>query len=128
MRVLVTGGAGFIGGHLVDRLDADGVDQVIVLDNLNRGRVANLPVSPRVAFHQGDIRNPAVLSDAVRGCEIVFHLAAQSNVLGAVAEPNYSFTTNVVGTFEVLQAARREGVRRVVFSSSREVYGDPQQT
>ena len=127
MRIAVTGGAGFVGSQLVDRLAADGAHDTVVIDNLHRGRLEGLPLSSRVVFREVDIRNREALLQAIDGCEVVFHLAAQSNVLGAVAQLDYSFSTNVVGTFNVLTAAKSAGVRRVVFTSSREVYGDPQQ-
>jgi nucleoside-diphosphate-sugar epimerase len=75
---------------------------------------------------EADIRNFDALASAVRGCDVVFHLAAQSNVMGAVTDPDYSITTNVNGTFNVLRAAAEAKVPRVVFTSSREVYGDPE--
>ena len=126
-RILITGGAGFIGSHLVDRLALDPSNHLIVLDNLRRGRLANLePMTDRVEFIQGDICDRSVVERAVQGVDLVYHLAAQSNVLGAVTDIDYSFRANVVGTFEVLKAAAEAGVRRLVFSSSREVYGDPQ--
>jgi len=125
MRILVTGGAGFIGAHLVNSLASAHAGEIIVLDNLYRGYSRDsLPSS--VAFRQTDIRDPAAVADAVRGCEIVFHLAAQSNVMGAVADSRYAFSTNVAGTLTVLEAAAAAGVKRLVFTSSREVYGDPQ--
>jgi UDP-glucose 4-epimerase len=79
-----------------------------------------------VEFIQADICDRSVVERAVRGVDLVYHLAAQSNVLGAVADIDYSFRANVVGTFEVLRAAAAAGAKRLVFSSSREVYGDPQ--
>jgi UDP-glucose 4-epimerase len=127
MRVLVTGGAGFLGSHLVDALVAAG-DEPIVLDNLYRGRRANIEPHLRsgaVTFVEADIRDyPAVL-EASAGAEIVYHLAAQSNVIGAIADTDYSFSTNVAGTYNVLKAAAGSAVRRLVFASSREVYGEP---
>jgi UDP-glucose 4-epimerase len=127
-NILVTGGAGFIGSHLVDRLARDPSNQVIVLDSLRRGSVANLEQAmDRVRFVEGDVRDRAVVEEVTQGVEVVYHLAAQSNVLGAVADLDYSFSTNVAGTFEVLRAAAQAGVRRLVFTSSREVYGDPAQ-
>jgi UDP-glucose 4-epimerase len=124
MQILVTGGAGFIGGNLVNRLVSMGAGNVLVLDNLHRGFSRDsLPAT--VEFRKVDIRDPDALADALRGREIVFHLAAQSNVMGAVADANYSFNTNVVGTYNVLQSAAAAGVKRLVFPSSREVYGDP---
>jgi UDP-glucose 4-epimerase len=122
MRTLVTGGAGFLGSHLVDALAAG--DEVVVLDNLRRGSLANLR-SKDVMFIEGDIRDDAAVREAITGVEVVFHLAAQSNVIGAICDPDYSFTTNVVGTYNVLKAAAYAGVRRLVFASSREVYGEP---
>jgi len=125
-RILITGGAGFIGSHLVDRLALDPSNRLVVLDNLRRGRLANLePLADRVEFVQGDICDRSVVERAARGVDLVYHLAAQSNVLGAVTDIDYSFRANVVGTFEVLRAASEAGVPRLVFSSSREVYGDP---
>ncbi len=129
MKVLVTGGAGFLGSHLVDA-QVDRGDEVIVLDNLRRGRREHLRQhldGKGIAFREADVRDyPAVL-EAAAGADVVYHLAAQSNVMGAVTDVDYSFTTNVAGTFNVLKAARAAGVRRVVFSSSREVYGEPEQ-
>jgi UDP-glucose 4-epimerase len=120
----VTGGAGFIGAHLVNSLASAHAGDIIVLDNLYRGYSRDsLPSS--VAFRHTDIRDPAAVADAVRGCDIVFHLAAQSNVMGAVADSGYAFSTNVLGTYTVLEAAAAAGVKRLVFTSSREVYGDP---
>jgi UDP-glucose 4-epimerase len=127
-KVVVTGGAGFIGSHLVDRLLADAHSDVVVLDNLHRGRLTNLAkhtANPRLSVIQGDIRNADVVAETVRGADVVYHLAAQSTVMGAVEDLDYSFSTNVIGTFNVLRSAARESVRRVVFASSREVYGEP---
>jgi UDP-glucose 4-epimerase len=126
-RILVTGGAGFIGSHLVDFLVRENAGRIIVIDNLKRGRLANLAqVLHRIEFINGDIRDRELMDRASQGVDLVYHLAAQSNVLGAVHDLDYSFTVNVAGTIEVLRAAQRSGVRRVVFTSSREVYGDPQ--
>jgi UDP-glucose 4-epimerase len=130
-RILVTGGAGFIGHHLVRRLLEDPGNNpgniVTVVDNLHRGTEENLiPCRNRIVFRQQDIRDPGALVEAMRGCEVVFHLAAQSSVMGAVQDTAYSYSTNVQGTLEILRAARAAKVRRVVFSSSREVYGEPE--
>lgn len=134
MIVLVTGGAGFIGRHLVRRLlERPDVAEVRVLDNLFRACPAPgafpgdpLACDPRVRFLQGDIRDPETARKAVAGAQLVFHLAAQSNVLGSVTDLDYSFSTNVGGTVNLLEAARGAGsVRRFVFASSREVYGEP---
>lgn len=127
-RVVVTGGAGFIGSHLVDRLLAETRSEVIVFDNLHRGRLSNLAqhaASHRLSVIQGDVRDATAVEATVRDAHVVYHLAAQSTVMGALEDQDYSFTTNVVGTFNVLKAAARAGIRQVVFASSREVYGEP---
>lgn len=126
MNVLVTGGAGFLGRHLVSALLYEG-DHVIVLDNGHRGSreaLIDVPNRHRLRFIDGDIRERDQVAVAMHGAEVVYHLAAQSNVIGAVSNIEYSFTTNVVGTYNVLCVARDLGVQRVVFSSSREVYGE----
>jgi UDP-glucose 4-epimerase len=127
-RVVVTGGAGFIGSHLVDRLLAETQAEIVVFDNLHRGRLTNLAQhtsSPRLSIIQGDVRDAQFVAETLRNAEVVYHLAAQSTVMGAVEDLDYGFSTNVVGTFNVLKAAARWGVKRVVFTSSREVYGEP---
>ena len=127
MRVLVTGGAGFLGSHLVDEL-VDRGDDVIAFDNMRRGSPANIAghlASGAVRLVIGDVRNVEDVETAIEGAELVYHLAAQSNVMSAVADADYSFHTNVVGTYNILEAAKSCGVRRVIFSSSREVYGEP---
>ncbi len=107
-------------------LASDAAIQLIVLDNLYRGSRGTI-ASARgtVEFIEGDIRNRDRLRRAMEGVSIVIHLAAQSNVIGAVRDLDHSFSVNVQGTLEVLQAAREAGVRRFVFTSSREVYGEP---
>jgi UDP-glucose 4-epimerase len=124
----VTGGAGFIGSHLIDRLLTDSCPSVVVLDNLSRGRLSNLARwqgNPRLDILHGDVRDVSTVDELVRGADVVYHLAAQSTVMGGVKDMGYTFSTNVVGTFNVLSSAARWGVRRVVFASSREVYGEP---
>jgi UDP-glucose 4-epimerase len=125
-RVLVTGGAGFIGAHLVARL-VDLGHEVVVVDNLRRAsreKLAEHLRLGRVRFVEADIRNFGVLAEIARGCDTIYHLAAQSNVMGAEDDPEYGVTTNVLGTFNVLRVAEAS-LARVVFTSSREVYGDP---
>lgn len=126
-KVVVTGGAGFIGSHLVDRLVRDGVAEIVALDNFHRGRAAHLAqhaASAAVRLVEADIRDAGALAALCAGADTIYHLAAQSNVMGAVTDLSYSFGTNVAGTVNVLEAARAQGVRRVVFTSSREVYGE----
>jgi len=126
VNVLVTGGAGFIGSHLVRRLVKERAGSVAVLDNLHRGSAESLAdCLDEIRFVRGDVRNAAGLLEALHGIDLVYHLAAQSSVMGAEEHADYTFRTNVSGTFELLRAARTSGVRRVVFTSSREVYGDP---
>jgi UDP-glucose 4-epimerase len=134
MRVLITGGAGFIGSHLVDRLLASpratpSAYEIVVFDNLRRGNPAHLEPhlsAGRVRLIVGDIRDEAALRAACQGVEIIFHLAAQANVIGSEADRDYAFTTNVVGVYTLLKVAEAAGVRRILFSSSREVYGEPE--
>ncbi len=127
-KVAVTGGAGFIGSHLVDRLLAQTFADVVAFDNFSRGKRSNLEqhrFERRLRLIEGDVRDSASVEAALHGASIVYHLAGQSTVMGAVTDPEYTFTTNVVGTFNVLRVAARSGVRRVIFASSREVYGEP---
>ena len=132
-RILVTGGAGFIGRVLVAALVEDALlpveMPVLVLDNLRRssaGVLQPLVDAGKVTFIEGDIRDSERLRELMRGVAVVFHLAAQSNVIGSESDPDYAYTTNVTGTYHILQEAGRAGVRRVVFTSSREVYGEAQ--
>jgi nucleoside-diphosphate-sugar epimerase len=122
-KALVTGGGGFIGSHLVERLLREGRD-VRVLDNFATGRRANLlPLEGEFELIEGDIQSYERAHNAVRGCELVFHLAALPSVPRSIQDPLTSTASNVTGTLNVLLAARDEGVRRVVFASSSSVYG-----
>lgn len=124
---LVTGGAGFIGSHLVDALLEAGC-RVTVLDNLATGRLENLShVRNRINFIEGDIRDEPLLTRAAAGCEVVFHQAAVVSVPKTVEDPVGSSAVNDLGTMKVLEAARRAGSRRVVLASSSAVYGDDPQ-
>ncbi len=121
---LVTGGAGFIGSHLVDRLVRDGW-KVRVLDSLATGSLDNLEaLSGRVEFVHGDIRNADACARACEGVQTVFHLAAIASVASSVADPLTSHDVNITGTLNLLNGARKAGVRRFVFSSSASVYGN----
>lgn len=126
MHIFITGGAGFIGSHLVDKLAHSG-NEITVFDNLFRGKEAHLKTHLKnntIRFIKGDIRDYAHLKQSMEKADVVFHLAAQSNVLGAISDTDYSFETNVVGTYNVLKAAKECNVKRVIFSSSRESYGE----
>ncbi len=126
-QALVTGGAGFIGSHLVEALLEKGC-AVKILDNLSTGRLENLAhVRERVNFFQGDIRDTRLLAEAVRGCDVVFHQAAMVSVPKSVENPIESLEINDLGTLRVLEAARKNGVRKVVLASSCAVYGNDSQ-
>jgi len=124
---LVTGGAGFIGGHLTERLLGDG-HRVRVFDNFSTGNRTNLPFAaqhPRtLEVIEGDIRDLPAVEAAARGVDVVFHQAAMRSVPRSVKDPLGANDNNVTGTLNVLEAARRGGVRRVVYASSSSVYGE----
>src|SRR5438105_3939252 len=106
-RILITGGAGYIGSHLALRLAAQPGTVVTVLDNLRRGMQQTLePAGSAIRFVEGDVRDAAALDELTMAVDVVFHLAAESAVLSAAADPEYCFETNVTGTFRVLQSAR----------------------
>lgn len=126
MRVLVTGGAGFIGSHLVDALLRDG-RRVRVLDNLSSGHRENLPAThPLLEFIEGDIRDRDTVSACARGVDAVVHLAAVASVQASVEDPIGTHETNLDGTLHVLLAAQKAGARRFLYASSAAVYGDAQ--
>jgi UDP-glucose 4-epimerase len=123
-KVLVTGGAGFVGSHLVDALLARG-NRVRVLDNLSTGRRTNLAhVEDQIEFVEGDITNPETVRGAVVGVEVVYHQAALASVPRSVAQPLATHAACATGTVELLHAAARANVRRLVYASSSSVYGN----
>lgn len=123
-RCLVTGGAGFIGSHIVARLVDLGCD-VRVVDDLSTGDEANLlPVADEIEFIRGDLRDPDVSRRSCEGMQVVFHLAALPSVSRSMVDPWGSHDANVNATMRVLEAAQRAGVQRIVYSSSSSVYGD----
>ena len=129
-QVLITGGAGFIGSHLANFFSNEKKFLVRVLDNLNHPSpyyFKELQKNQKIEFIEGDIRDISVVQQAVRGCDFVFHLAAQSNVMRAEGDYSYAFGSNVDGTFNVLEAAKENEVKTLLFASSREVYGNPVQ-
>jgi len=124
MKTLVTGGAGFIGSHLVEALVRRG-DRVRVVDNLSAGTMKNLKaVKGRIEFLRGDIRDQSVLKRAVRGIRVIYHQAALRSVPKSVGDPTAYHDVNVTATFHLLRLAREAGVRRIVYATSSSVYGD----
>lgn len=124
----VTGGAGFIGGHLVDALISLGA-RVTVLDDLSNSTTTHIAdlmdLEPdKIRFMQGSILDPAVLRQAVEGSSFVFHLAAVGSVPLSIEDPDRTWVVNATGTMRVLQAAQRAGAERVVYSASSSAYGD----
>ena len=127
MRVLVTGGAGFIGSHLVGRLLGEGHD-VVAYDNLSTGqeRFLNQALgNPRFHLVRGDVLDRATLGAAVSGVDIVFHFAASADVRFGTEHPERDLQQNSIATFNVLEAMRASGVKRIVFPSTGSVYGEP---
>ena len=127
MQVLVTGGAGFIGSYLVERLLEDG-HKVVVLDNLSTGRRENLAKvwsSPSVRFLEVDVADHEAISPYFKGVDLVFHLAALADIVPSISDPLRYHRANVDGTVSVLQAARVAGTRRIVYAASSSCYGIP---
>ena len=123
MKVLITGGAGFIGSHMTERLLGEG-HSVRVLDNLSTGHRANLPSHPSVELRVGDIREAKTVGEAMDDVQAVIHLAAVASVQASIDDPIGTHETNLVGTLNLLEAARRKGARRFLYASSAAVYGD----
>lgn len=124
MRVLVTGGAGFIGSHITERLVELG-HEVIVLDDLSTGREENIAhLRSRITFVKGSITDTALLQKVMQGVQVVFHEAALGSVPRSVEDPRTTHEVNITGTFTVLMAARDAGVKRVVYAASSSAYGD----
>jgi UDP-glucose 4-epimerase len=125
-RILVIGGAGFVGSHIVDQLLQEPVREIVVLDNFVRGTRANLAEAgqnPRVRVIEGSITDLALLHKLMHGTDYVFHLAALW-LYECVHQPRSALEVNVVGTYNVVEAAQQEGVKKVIYSSSASVYGD----
>src|SRR5262249_54494348 len=124
---LVTGGAGFIGSHLVDRLIAEG-RRVRILDSFVVGRRVNLKQhdgNPLCEIIEADVADKSAVDTATAGVDRVFHLAARADIVPSIQEPEAYFLANVSGTFAVLEAARRHGVGRLVYVASSSCYGIP---
>lgn len=124
---VVTGGAGFVGSHLVEKLLANG-RQVIAIDNLSVGRLdnlAHLADNPGLRFVEADVADKAAMMSLLNGAERVFHLAARADIVPSIVEPEEYFRTNVDGTFAVCEAARTHGIKRLIYAASSSCYGIP---
>jgi UDP-glucose 4-epimerase len=123
--VLITGAAGFIGSHLTDRLVDLGA-RVRALDDLSAGHLENLAqCRAGIDFVHRSVAGPEELADVVEACDYVFHLAGNASVPRSSADPAYDFQANVIGTYRVMEACRRAGAGRLIFTSSAGVYGEP---
>jgi nucleoside-diphosphate-sugar epimerase len=128
VNALVTGGAGFIGGHLSEALLTLGA-KVVILDDMSGGLESNIQLlknkfADRVEFINGSILDPAALTRATRNCKYVFHQAALGSVPRSMEQPELYLNVNIIGTLKVLQAAKEAGVARVMFAASSSAYGD----
>lgn len=126
-RACITGGAGFIGSSLADRLSAEGVE-VVIVDDFRTGRrefIAEVLRQPGVRLVEGDVLDLAILDDAVKGCDWVFHLQANADVRHGLEHPRRDLEQNTIATSNVLEAMRANGVSRIAFSSTGSVYGEP---
>ncbi len=125
MRILVTGGAGFIGSHTVDALVASGAGEVSVLDDLSAGKRSQ--VNAKAVLYQTDLRDAAAVASVVERTrpEVIFHLAAQMDVRRSVADPAFDAQVNLVGFLNLMESARKHGLKRVIFSSTGgAIYGE----
>ena len=126
-KTLVTGGAGFIGSHLVERLLNDG-HTVRVLDNCSTGRTSNLEhlkSNPRLEFHQADIVDHEKIAPLFEEIDWVFHMAALADIVPSIQKPADYFRSNVDGTFSVVEAAKKASVKRLIYTASSSCYGIP---
>ena len=127
MRAFVTGGAGFVGSNLTDRLVEDG-HEVVVFDNFSTGRDQFLEkalASGRVTVIRGDTLDAGAVRDAMRGCDLVCHVAANADVRFGTLHPRKDLEQNTLATFNVLEAMRAHDIRRMIFSSTGSIYGEP---
>src|SRR4051794_8571415 len=128
MRAFVTGAAGFIGSNMVDRLIADG-HAVVGYDNLSTGQrrfLTGALSSDRFTLIEGDVLDSVALTRALEGCDFVMHLAANADVRFGTEHPRRDLEQNTIATFNVLEAMRTNGVKRVAFSSTGSIYGEPE--
>ena len=126
-KALVTGGCGFIGSHLVEHLISKGFD-VNVLDNMSTGRKANLEhikQSNKITIYEGDLQDKNIVRDSIIDCDYVFHLAALADIVPSIVNPLGYFSTNVSGTVNLLEVARKFKIKKFVYSASSSCYGIP---
>jgi UDP-glucose 4-epimerase len=126
-KALVTGGCGFIGSHLVEHLISKGLD-VNVLDNMSTGRKANLEhikQSNKITIYEGDLQDKNIVRDSIIDCDYVFHLAALADIVPSIVNPLGYFSTNVSGTVNLLEVARKFKIKKFVYSASSSCYGIP---
>lgn len=121
MKYIVTGGAGFIGSHIVDALIKDG-HKVLIIDSMVTGKKEN--INPNAEFHKADIANEGDIEPLFKGVDGVFHTAALARIQPSFADPDSYFRANVIGTRNVLMCAKKQGVKRVIYSASSSAYGD----
>jgi UDP-glucose 4-epimerase len=122
-KVLVTGGAGFVGSNLVDRL-VEMHANVIVLDDLFTGREKNIQSIDKIEFVQGSVSDQKTVNELVQGTDYIFHLAVR-NIIVSTREPELDFEVNARGTFNILLAAKKFGIKRLIYTSSASIYGNP---
>lgn len=123
-KILVTGGAGFIGSHLTEKLFQEGAN-ITVIDNLESGKKENLEkIDSQIKFVKGDIRDKNIIEELVQKNEIIFHFAANASVPRSVEEPEADFEANIIGTQNLLEAAKKYPVKKFLYASSAGVYGD----
>lgn len=128
MKIFVTGGAGFIASNLIDRLLAEG-HSVVGYDNFSTGRLEFLAAAlknPKFELVKGDLLDPETMNAAIKGCDFAMHLAANADVRFGPDHPDKDLKINTIGTFNVLEAMRLNGVPKIVFSSTGSIYGEPE--
>ncbi len=136
MKALITGGAGFIGSHIAEFYARQGFD-ITIMDNFSRPKLLNKEIKnidfnikflrnafPKIKFIKEDINNTGKLNEAAKGADVIFHTAAQTAVTTSVTNPRADFETNAMGSFNVLEAARKNDVKTVIYCSTNKVYGD----
>jgi UDP-glucose 4-epimerase len=127
-KVLVTGGCGFIGSHLVEQLLNQGFN-VNVLDNLSTGRLSNLDhvlKNKKLSIFEGDLNNTDIVRRSLLGCDVVFHLAALADIVPSIINPQDYFNSNVVGTINLLEEVRKANLKKFIYSASSSCYGIPE--